>query len=336
LFSPAEFLVPLGREALRGRFQSCYGLRLNPSAVPDSFPISVSNRIVGICHEHYQFLLFFSLLCGLCSVLGADRAAAAPVIPPNAPAENDTRFYAERQESRGDWKYLRSSKETPAQILTHEFEIQADEIDYNSATHTAVARGHLKFEHFVNGDKIQADHGVYNLQTQRGKFYEVSGTSPTKVALRPGLLTTTNPFYFEGKWAERLKDRYVVHDGFLTDCTIPKPWWRLHAPIFDIIPEDRAIARNAVFRLKGVPILYLPVFYRPLGKNDRQSGFLTPNIGNSSLYGFMLGWGYYWAINRSYDATYRIQDFTERGYAHTVDFRGRPTQKTDFDFELFG
>src|SRR6185437_13909903 len=36
------------------------------------------------------------------------------------------------------------------------------------------------------------------------------------------------------------------------------------------------------------------------------------------------------------DATYRIQDFTSRGYAHTVDFRGKPTQKSDFNFTLYG
>jgi LPS-assembly protein len=261
---------------------------------------------------------------------------ASPAVPADVPAPNDTRFYAYTQESRGQWKYLRSARGMPARIVTSQFSIEADEIDYNSGTHVAVARGHLKFEHFLNGDKIQADHGVYNLQTQEGKFYQVSGTSPTKIVPRPGLLITTTPFYFEGKWAERLKDRYIIHDGFLTDCRVPKPWWKLHAPVFDIIPDDRAIARNAVFTLKGVPMLFLPVFYRPLGKNDRQSGFLTPNIGNSSLFGFMIGAGYYWAINRSYDATYRIQDFTSRGYAHTVDFRGRPSQKSDFNFMLYG
>lgn len=261
---------------------------------------------------------------------------ASPAVPADAPPPNDTRFYANTQESRGEWKYLRSATGVPARIVTSQFSIEADEIDYNSATHVAVARGHLKFEHFQNGDKIQADHGIYNLQTQEGKFYEVSGTSPTKVVPRPGLLITTTPFYFEGKWAERLKDRYIVHDGFLTDCRVPKPWWRLHAPVFDIIPDDRAIARNAVFTLKGVPMLFMPVVYRPLGQKDRQSGFLTPNIGNSSLFGFMIGGGYYWAINRSYDATYRIQDFVSRGYAHTLDFRGKPTQKSDFNFTLYG
>jgi len=50
----------------------------------------------------------------------------------------------------------------------------------------------------------------------------------------------------------------------------------------------------------------------------------------------MIGVGYYWAINRSYDAMYRAQLFTERGFAHTVDFRGKPTAASDFDWYLYG
>ena len=50
----------------------------------------------------------------------------------------------------------------------------------------------------------------------------------------------------------------------------------------------------------------------------------------------MFGLGYYWAINRSYDLMYRGQLFTQRGFAHTLDFRGKPTQKTDFDVYVYG
>ena len=90
-----------------------------------------------------------------------------------------------------------------------------------------------------------------------------------------------------------------------------------------------------MFRLKHVPVLYLPYFYRPLGKNSRRSGFLTPNIGHSSLRGYMIGGGYYWAINRSYDMDYGLQYFTLRGPAHTFDFRGKPNDVTDFNFNFY-
>jgi len=47
----------------------------------------------------------------------------------------------------------------------------------------------------------------------------------------------------------------------------------------------------------------------------------VPNIGNSSVRGKMIGMGYFWAINRSYDLTYRAQYFSEVGFAHNVDLR---------------
>ena len=101
-------------------------------------------------------------------------------------------------------------------------------------------------------------------------------------------------------------------------------------------PGERAIGYHAIFRIKQLPILYAPVYRKSLEKLPRQSGFLTPNIGRSSLYGGMFGMSYYWAINRSYDTLYRIQYFTARGFAHTFDIRGKVTPGTDFSLNLYG
>ena len=248
------------------------------------------------------------------------------------PAADEIRFEGLHQESNGSMRYIHK----PARIVTSDFSLAADEIRFNSDTNWAYAQGHVHLEHFTTGDKINADHAEYNIKTQTGKFYVVDGTAPAKIVASPSVLTTTNPFYFQAQWAERIKDRYILHHGFLTDCTVKKPWWTFEAPVFDVIPGERAIARNTVFRLKRVPIFYLPYFYRPLGKNPRQSGFLTPNVGHSSLYGFIVGGGYYWAINRSYDMTAIGQYFTDRGPALRYDFRGKPNEATDFDFNYYG
>ncbi|HEX3683025.1 MAG TPA: LPS assembly protein LptD [Bryobacteraceae bacterium] len=234
-------------------------------------------------------------------------------------------------ESNNEWRHLKGS----AHLETSEMQISADEIDYNSDTGWAYARGHVQMEQFSTGDKLNADHGEYNLQTEEGKFYVVDGTAPAKILTSPAVLTTTNPFYYQAQWAERIKNRYILHHGFVTDCKMPKPWWSFQAPVFDIIPGDRAMARHALFRLHRVPIFYLPWFYRPLGRSPRQSGFLTPNIGHTSTRGYMYGAGYYWAINRSYDLDSLMQYFTARGPAESVEFRGKPNAVSDFDFNLY-
>ncbi len=277
--------------------------------------------------------MFFSL-AALVLASGFSLAAQSVAYPRKSdlPAPDEIRLWGAVQDSNNEWRYLKGS----AKIETTEMLLTADEINYNSDTHWAYAHGHLHLEHFATRDILNADHGEYNLKTEEGKFYTVDGTSPAKIMTSPGVLTTTNPFYFRAQWADRLKDHYILHHGFVTDCKIPKPWWTFEAPLFDIIPGDRAIARHTVFRLKHVPVLYMPFFYRPLGRNPRASGFLTPNIGHSSLYGFMVGAGYYWAINRSYDMTGTVQYFSVRGPAFRYNFRGKPNDVTDFNLNLYG
>jgi LPS-assembly protein len=188
----------------------------------------------------------------------------------------------------------------------------------------------------AEGEELWADRVEYNVDEESGKFYNVRGSAPVHIEARRGVLASSNPFYFEGRWAERLENRYVLHDGFITNCQMPRPWWVFRGPKFDIIPGDRALAYRSLFRLRRIPLFYTPFFYKSLKRLPRRSGLLTPNIGNSSRRGKMVGAGYYWAINRSYDAAYRGQYFTQRGFAHNVEVRGKPRAGTEFSGLLYG
>lgn len=251
---------------------------------------------------------------------------------PEAPGANDVVVIADTEESEGSLRHLRGH----VHLETFDKMLEADEADYDEDTGDAEVRGNVRYENFLDGTKLQCDHGKYNVDSETGVFFDVVGTSVPRIVSRPGYLTSTNPFFFEGKWAEKLEDRYIVHDGYVTDCKVPKPWWRLTAPKFDIMPGQRAIAYRAVFRLRPIPLFYAPVYRKSLERLPRQSGFLTPNMGHSSLYGEMFGLGYYWAISRSMDTLYRIQYFTSRGFAHTLDYRAKITPGTDFGFSLYG
>ena len=221
-------------------------------------------------------------------------------------------------------------------VETTDILVTADEIDWDEETGDVEARGHVHFEDFPRGEKMDCDRAEYNIEEETGQFYDVTGTAVSQVQARPGLLTTTNPYYFQSKWVERLEDHYILHDGFLTDCLVPHPWWVLKAPEFDIIPGDHAIARHSWFYLKKIPLFYTPYFYKSLKKEPRKSGLLVPNIGNSSQHGKMLGVGYYWAISRSFDLTYRAIYYTSAGIASHADFRGKLGVNSDFDLTVFG
>ncbi|MGB7721893.1 MAG: LPS assembly protein LptD, partial [Bryobacteraceae bacterium] len=224
----------------------------------------------------------------------------------------------------------------PVEMEDAKMLFRADDIEWDESTGDVRATGHVYFRDFDRNEQIWCDHLDYNTQDEKGKFYDVRGETHPRIAARPGTLTTSSPFHFEGKWAERIGEKYILYNGWVTNCKMPDPWWRMTGPRFDIIPGQRAIAYRSVFLLRKIPLFYTPYFYHSLEREPRRSGFLTPNIGHSSQRGFMLGIGYFWAIKRSYNLTYLVQDYTARGFAHHVDFGGKPREGTDFDAILYG
>ncbi len=293
-------------------------------------------------------VLFFAF-CAINGLLSPDLAHAQQVLPspqvPSAltpdlnvrpPGPGVVRGWwdvnAAEQTSEGHVYHLRGK----AEIRGTDMVFQADEIDYDENKAYIEARGHVFYQNYAHYEKIVCDKVEYWVNEERGNFYNLRGYTKNRVDAKPGILTSNNPFYFEGKFAERLHDQYILHHGFITGCKLPRPWWTLTGPAFDIVPDEKAIAHRAIFRLKNIPIFYFPYYNKSLLREPRQSGFFTPIFGNSSRYGWLFHTGYYWAINRNYDLAYRVIDYTARGLDHTVYLRGKPTDKITFDFSFHG
>jgi LPS-assembly protein len=254
---------------------------------------------------------------------------------PNAPPPYEWNIAADRRfESEGHIYHLRGH----ASIEGTDVLLTADEIDYDEDAHYLEARGNVVFHQYVQDEEVHADRAEYNTEDETGKFYGVRGWTRMHIVAKPGALTTSTPLYFEAQWAERLQDHYVLHNGMMTNCKLPNPWWTFNAPTFDIYPKDHAIAHGGTFHLKGIPLLWLPYFRKKLERPPRHSGLLSPTIGHSSIGGggYLAGLGYYWAINRSFDTTYEVLDYTAGAIVHHLDFRGKPSARADFDVNVQG
>src|SRR4029077_4201674 len=112
---------------------------------------------------------------------------------PDAPASDEFRVVADKQETDGSMRHLRGH----VLLESIDMKLTADEVDYDQDSGDAEFRGHVHYENFGEGNHLYCDHGKYNVNDETGIFWEVSGTSPAKILARPGLLTTNNPFYFE-------------------------------------------------------------------------------------------------------------------------------------------
>ena len=244
----------------------------------------------------------------------------------------DTSATADYQEQHGDLKFLKGRVE----IATDQFVVTGDEARHNEATGQIEAKGNVRYRHLIRREDIYADKLSYNARSEGGTFYKVHGIVESASQGGPRLLSTDNPFYIQGEIVYKAGSHYTVHKGYVTNCEVDDPWWTLRTPKTKIVPGGHATIHRGIFRLKGIPIFYFPYFRKSLKRLPRQSGFLTPNIGNSSRFGFVLGQSYYWAINRSYDATFGGTWFSDRGIATRLGFRGRPTRGSYFGASFYG
>jgi LPS-assembly protein len=130
-------------------------------------------------------------------------------------------------------------------------------------------------------------------------------------------------------------DHYKVYDGTVTTCELPQPKWKFNAHKVVVDVGGTARIYRSTFGIKGIPVLYLPFATLPAERLPRQSGFLIPNIGTSSIKGNILGESFFWAINRSMDAHIGAEYFSKRGWAPQGEFRARPSDTSFVDLTYF-
>ena len=127
-----------------------------------------------------------------------------------------------------------------------------------------------------------------------------------------------------------------------TNCKAKNPAWFLAS---DRVTLDRkrktATAKNAWLVIGNTPLFYLPRYWLTLD-DQRKSGFLSPDIGDSSNTGIELGAPYYFNLAPNHDAILEPRLLSKRGlqflgnyrYLHRYNkgtFSGDWLNDTDYD-----
>ena len=86
---------------------------------------------------------------------------------PDMPAANDVNITAETQDNEGS---PCTTYRGHVVIDTIDRKLEADEVDYDEDTSVVEARGHVRFENYLEGDKLECDHGTYNYNDETGIF----------------------------------------------------------------------------------------------------------------------------------------------------------------------
>jgi LPS-assembly protein len=253
-----------------------------------------------------------------------------PPAPPAAPAKPgaDTTVSDSREGSNNqkDWHFIGHVEMDQGS----DTKIYADDVRLYTEENRAVATGNVVF---AQGDnRISAEHAEFDTETKLGTFYNATGFSSVKPPKpqppRPGVMTPppvvgqeTVVIFFGEKIEKIGPKKFRITNGGFSTCAQPTPRWDLHAGTVVLNVDHYTTLTNAILRVKGVPMFYTPYLYYPTKRGDRATGLLIPTYGASSLRGQSLHNAFFWAIDRSQDATFLYDYFSKTGQGFGSEYR---------------
>jgi len=200
------------------------------------------------------------------------------------------------------------------QIVCDDTSIFAEEVSWNEKT--LFARGAVLVRQEGSGLFVTAERMEMDRQTRLGTFYEFSGTARlTERTPEQSLFGTMEPeVMFRGEKLEKIGPRtYRLTKGSFSTCVQPTPRWQMHGTTGTVTLDERFVLKNAVLRVKGVPVFYLPYLYVPLDDRERSTGFLLPTYGASTVRGTGLSNAFFLTLGRSQDMTFYHDWFSKAG-----------------------
>ena len=184
-------------------------------------------------------------------------------------------------------------------------------------------------------DKYFFDDGMVNLKTNEiyGKDLEVNFDNSV-------FANKNNEPRLKGNIAYSNKNKTEVSKGVFTTCKRREddkcPPWIIeskevkHDKIKKIIHY-----KNAWLKIYDVPVLYFPKFFHPDPTVKRQSGFLTPQIGDSEILGSSAYIPYFYVISNDKDLTFKPRVFGDNKFSIQSEYRQvTKNSKNIFDFSL--
>lgn len=246
--------------------------------------------ITDVC----AFLLVFWLL------------TAPPIIPAqtgSAPgaAEDTIRLLARHQEKHGPVWLAQGEVE----LRFGQLVLLADRLQVNSESYEVVAEGQVTLQ--LPSEVVACERLSYNLMTGEGKLEGV------RAITRPGI------FFGADSIQKSTAGIYRLEEAWFTTCTQPVPRWRFSFSEARLQPEDYIGMKQAVFRIKRLPILYIPYLRYPL--KERATGFLFPRLGFNRVKGVSLSQSFYWALAPNMDATITADFYSRKGLGAGLEYR---------------
>ena len=189
-------------------------------------------------------------------------------------------------------------------------EIKADRIQYNVKENSVNGSGNLRV--IEKNYELRASEAQMELVNQIGVFKEASiFWEENNVSISADLIEKT------------ARETYHIEDGKFTVCPAEKnkaPDWSIWGRDVKVSLNEYARLKHATFRIKDVPVFYLPYLRLGLATN-KKSGFLFPEYSSSSRNGTGLITPFFINLSPSYDMTLFPGYYSKRGPVLAAEFR---------------
>lgn len=183
----------------------------------------------------------------------------------------------------------------------------ADKAIYNSNTGITEISGNVILK--LNGNIMRADRALIDLNNHQGQIKKAR------------LFIKENHLYISGDVVEKIgENTYRLRRCKVTACDGENPDWSITGSMVKVTIDGYGTAHGAAFRIKGVPVFYLPWAVFPV-KRKRQTGFLFPRLGYGEGRGMDIELPFFWAISDSVDATFYERFMGKRGFMQGLEFR---------------
>jgi LPS-assembly protein len=223
-----------------------------------------------------------------------------------APAQDAAGLFTEAEEIKLEAKeltYDQKGNEVTARgdviIRRGQTRLEAQEVQFNRSTNEASAVGDVRLTNPEG--TVFADSVTLDLDDETGVLEGARIEVP-----RLG-------YSISGKRVEKgIGQSYSIQDGYFTTCRCPDgcPSWSITGEKLDVTLGGLADLTGGTFNILDKAVFYVPRAVFPVNV-DRQSGLLRPRFGASNRRGFQVLLPYYWAIDKSQDATVAFDAETE-------------------------
>ena len=195
--------------------------------------------------------------------------------------------------------------------------LSADEISYNRTDEVLTGTGDLLIIRGITW--LKGSRAEFNVKENTGVIYDASGFTDEELYLKADKVVKTGD------------NVYTAENGFLSSCTGDVPKWQIKVKKATITLDESYKLKGTLFKVKQIPIIYLPYMYIPAGKEERSSGILLPSVGSSDAKGIRVEQRLYLTLGRSADLMLEETYFSKRGLQHGMMFRSRPSERSFFN-----